>query len=76
MHRWAPCKRRIFIKKLAKLGFSMPEPGGRHFYMRHGNYTLTIPNNPEYSVPQLKRMVHEIEKIIGRTITIEEWEEL
>ncbi len=76
MHRWAPCKRRIFIKKLVKLGFSMPEPGGRHFYMRYGNHTLTIPNNSEYSVPQLKGMIRELEKIIGRTITIEEWEEL
>lgn len=76
MHRWTPCKRRIFIKKLVKLGFSTPEPGGRHFYMRYGNHTLTIPNNPEYSVPQLKRMIHELEKIIGRTITLEEWEEL
>lgn len=76
MPRWTPCKRRDFIKKLVKLGFSKPEPGGRHFYMRYGSYALTIPNNPEYSVQQLKMMIKELEKIIGKNITLEEWEEL
>ncbi|NJD51696.1 MAG: hypothetical protein FIB07_02395 [Candidatus Methanoperedens sp.] len=33
MPKWNPCKRRVFIKKLVKLGFNMPEPGGRHFYI-------------------------------------------
>jgi len=33
MAKWMPCKRRDFIKKLRKLGFEPPEPGGRHFYM-------------------------------------------
>ncbi len=42
-------KEEIFFKKLVKLGFGKPEPGGRHFYMRYGSYVLTIPNNPEYS---------------------------
>lgn len=57
-------KEEIFFKKLVKLGFGKPEPGGRHFYMRYGSYVLTIPNNPEYSVPQLKMMIKELEKII------------
>jgi len=35
MGKWKPCKRRDFIKKLKKLGFEAPEPGGRHFYMRY-----------------------------------------
>jgi hypothetical protein len=47
MGKWKPCKRRDFIKKLKKLGFGSPEPGGRHFYMRHGTYTLPLPNNKE-----------------------------
>ena len=51
MARWAPCKRIDFIRKLRALGFSQPEPGGRHFYMRYGEHTMTIPNNPEFSVP-------------------------
>lgn len=76
MPRWTPCKRRDFIKKLVKLGFSIPEPGGRHFYMRYGNNVLTIPNNPEYSVPQLKMMIRELENIIGGKISLEEWEKL
>jgi predicted RNA binding protein YcfA (HicA-like mRNA interferase family) len=71
-----PCKRRVFIKKLVKLGFNPPEPGGRHFYMRYDTKVLTIPSNDEYGVPQLKMMIKELEKLIGRTITLEEWEEL
>jgi hypothetical protein len=51
MGKWRPCKRRDFIKKLKKLGFASPEPGGRHFYMRLGTYTLTLPSNNEYSIP-------------------------
>lgn len=76
MPKWTPCKRRNFIKKLMKLGFSAPEPGGRHFYMRYGSNTLPIPNNPEYSVPRLKMMIRELERIIGRKISLEEWEGL
>lgn len=76
MPRWTPCKRRIFIKKLIKLGFNPPEPGGRHFYMRYGSNVLTIPGNEEYSVPQLRMMIKELENIIGRKITLEEWGEL
>ena len=76
MPKWNPCKRRIFIKKLVKLGFIGPEPGGRHFYMRYGTKTLTIPSNDEYSVPQLKMMIKEIEKLIGRMINLEKWDEL
>ena len=34
---------------------------------------LTIPSNPEYSVPQLKMMIREIENILDREITIDEW---
>jgi hypothetical protein len=76
MARWAPCKRRIFIRKLTRLGFSSPEPGGRHFYMRCGTRTLAIPSNPEYSVPQLKMLLKEVEHIIGKKISLEEWQDL
>ncbi len=76
MPKWKPCKRRIFIKKLTKLGFNPPEPGGRHFYMRYGDRVLTIPSNDEYSVPQLKMIIKELEKLLGRTISLEEWDEL
>jgi len=74
--KWRPYKRRDFIKKLKKLGFESPEPGGRHFYMRHGTYTLTLPNNNEYSVPQIKMLINEIENGIERKISIRDWENL
>ena len=73
MGKWKPCKRRDFIKKLKKLGFGPPEPGGRHFYMRYGTYTLTLPSNREYSVSQIKMLLNEIEQGIDRKIPIKEW---
>ena len=76
MGTWTPCKRRTFVKKLRRLGFSPPEPGGRHFYMRYGAHTLTIPNNPEYLVPQLKMLIREIEHILKRKIFLTEWDGL
>jgi hypothetical protein len=33
---------------------------------------LSIPSNTEYSIPQLRMMINEIEGILGRTITIEQ----
>ena len=74
MGKWRPCKRRDFIKKLKRLGFESPEPGGLHFYMRYGAYTLTLPNNKEYSVPQIKMLLSEIEQGINKKIPLEEWE--
>ena len=76
MGKWKPCKRRTFIKKLKRFGFESPEPGGRHFYMRYGTYTLTLPGNKEYSIPQLKMLLDEIEHGIGKKISLEEWENL
>jgi hypothetical protein len=76
MARWAPCKRRAFIAKLSRLGFTPPESDGRHFYIRYGTYTLAIPSNPEYSVPQLKMLLKEVEQILGREISASEWQSL
>jgi predicted RNA binding protein YcfA (HicA-like mRNA interferase family) len=76
MPKWKPCKRRDFIKKLKRLGFVSPEPGGNHFYMRYGSYTFTVPSNQEYSVPQLKTVLKEIEQGIKREITLGEWDHL
>jgi len=44
--------------------------------MRHGTYTLTLPNNPEYPVAQLRMLVKEVEHIIGREISLKEWQSL
>jgi predicted RNA binding protein YcfA (HicA-like mRNA interferase family) len=76
MGKWAPCKRKDFIRKLKKLGFESPEPGGKHFYMRYESFTFTVPNNIEYSVPQVKMLVKEIEFGIKRKIFLEEWKKL
>ncbi len=37
---------------------------------------MTIPNNPEFSVPQLMRLLQQVEKILGRKISAEEWQKL
>ena len=76
MAKWMPRKRRDFIKKLRKLGFEPPEPGGRHHYMRYGTYTLTLPSNKEYSVPQIKMLLNEIERGISKKISLQQWENL
>ena len=76
MGKWKPCKRRAFIKKLKKIGFESPEPGGRHFYMRFATYTLTLPNNKEYSVPQIKMLLNEIKYEKKKKISLEEWNNL
>jgi predicted RNA binding protein YcfA (HicA-like mRNA interferase family) len=74
--RLTPCKRRNFIKKLYKLGFDNPKSGTRHQFMVYQQYRLTIPSNSEYSVPQLRMMIREVETIIARQINIDEWNEL
>ncbi len=76
MARWAPCKRKTFTRKLIKLGFEPPEIGGRHAYMRYGTHTLAIPSNTEFSVPQLKILLREVENVLTRKISLNEWQEL
>ena len=76
MSRLIPCKRRDFIKKLRKLGFEKPQSGTRHEFMVYQHHRLTIPSNSEYSVPQLRMMIREVETIISRQISIDEWNEL
>ena len=76
MGKWAPCKRRDFIRKLKGIGFESPEPGGRHFYMRRGTFTLTLPSNMEYSIPQTRMLLKEVELGTKKKISLEEWEKL
>ncbi|NIM13525.1 MAG: type II toxin-antitoxin system HicA family toxin [Candidatus Aminicenantes bacterium] len=76
MSKWAPCKRRDFIRKLRKLDFEGPYSGTRHQFMIWGQHRLAIPSNAEYSVPQLKMMLLEVAGIIGREIPPAEWREL
>jgi hypothetical protein len=44
--------------------------------MRHGRYTLTLPANSEYSVAQLRMLLHEVEQGIGIEIDQESWGQL
>jgi hypothetical protein len=41
--------------------------------MIYQQHRLAIPSNAEYSVPQLRMMLREVEQIIGREISAEEW---
>jgi hypothetical protein len=61
---------------LQAIGFDPPESGAKHAYMRYGPFTLTLPSNDEYSVPQLKMLLKEIEPILGRKISLSEWDRL
>ena len=76
MSSWRPCKRRDFIRRLRKIGFVGPYSGIRHEFMVFEKHRLSIPSNAEYSVPQLKRMLSEVELILARAISLEEWEDL
>ena len=76
MGKWAPCKRRKFIKRLQQLGFDGPFSGTRHQFMLLENYRLAIPSNSEYSVPQLRFMLKEVEGILQREISPDEWNNL
>jgi hypothetical protein len=44
--------------------------------MTWSKHRLAIPSNSEYSVPQLRFMVREVEGILGHAISVEEWEAL
>ena len=44
--------------------------------MVYEQHRLAIPSNAEYSVPQLRMMLREVEEIIGRQILDEEWNRL
>ena len=76
MARWLPCKRRLFIRKLRLLGFISPYSFARHEFMTFEHHRLTILSNDEYSVPQLRMMLSEVESILNRSISLEEWLEL
>ncbi len=76
MSQWSPCKRRVFIHRLQALGFDGPYSGTRHQFMVYEQHRLAIPSNAEYSVAQLRMMIREVEKILGRKITPNQWNEL
>ena len=76
MSRWTPCKRSEFIRRLRKLGFDGPFSGTRHQFLVFGKKRLAVPSNVEYSVPQLRMLLHQVEGIVGQTVSLEKWEGL
>jgi hypothetical protein len=44
--------------------------------MEADTYTFTLPGNQEYSIPQVRTLLKEIEQGIGREIPLDEWERL
>ncbi|MFZ2630110.1 MAG: hypothetical protein WA081_08180 [Desulfosalsimonadaceae bacterium] len=76
MSRWHPCKRREFINRIRKLDFYGPYSGTRHQFMVYKEFRLAIPSNAEYPIAQIRMMINEIESILGRVITVDEWNTL
>ena len=76
MAGWRPLKRRDFIRKLRALGFEGPYSGTRHQFMIFGQHRQTIPTNSEYSVPQIRLLLRQVESILARPVALEEWNAL
>ena len=76
MNRWNPCSRREVIRRLRGLGFDGPFPGGDHSYMQFEGRRLTIPSNREYPVDQLRYVLRQAARALGRAIPVEEWNSL
>jgi len=76
MAAWRPLKRREFIRKLRALGFDGPYSGTQHQFLILRQHRQTIPTNSEYSVPQVRILLRQVESILGRAISLEEWDSL
>jgi len=44
--------------------------------MVYKQHRLAIPSNAEYSVPKLPMILREVEQIITRQISVEDWDHL
>lgn len=76
MAGWHPLKRREFIRRLRALGFNGPHRGTRHEFLVYRQKRQTIPSNPDFSLPQLKMMLRQVEAVLERKITADEWDQL
>ena len=76
MSRWKPCKRRDFIRRLRSMGFQGPWSGARHQFLVSRGHRMAVPSNEEFSVPQVRMLVGEVEAIIERNISADEWDSL
>ena len=64
------------IRKLRALGFDGPFSGTRHQFMVLGQHRQTIPTNSEYSVPQIRMLLRQVESILGRKVELSKWDSL
>lgn len=64
------------MRRLRVLGFDGPYAGGSHHFLVYRRHRLAIPSNAEYSMPQVRFMLREVEELLGRTIGLVEWERL
>jgi predicted RNA binding protein YcfA (HicA-like mRNA interferase family) len=64
-----PVSRRELVRKLKRLGFEGPFPGGKHQWMRRGGLRLTIPNPHGGAIdPRLIRRI-----LRQANIPLEDW---
>ena len=64
------------LEDLRALGFDGPYSGTRHQFMISGQHRQTIPTNSEYSVPQIRLLLRQVESILARPVALEEWNAL
>ena len=76
MAAWRPLKRREFVRKLRALGFDDPFSGTRHRFMVLKQHRQTISTNSEFSVPQIRMLLRQVESILERKLTLDEWDAL
>jgi hypothetical protein len=76
MSAWRPLKRREFIRRRRAVGFDGLYSGTRDQFMTFGAYRQTVSSNTEYSVPQLQMLLRQVEAILEREISVEDWEDL
>jgi predicted RNA binding protein YcfA (HicA-like mRNA interferase family) len=69
MPRLDPVARRELVRKLKRLGFEGPFPGGKHLWMRRGGLRLTIPNPHRGAIDP--GLVRRILRQAG--ISLEQW---
>ena len=64
------------MRRLRALGFDGPFSGTRHQFMVSGQHRQTVPTNSEYSVPQIRMLLRHVESILGRPVSLDEWNSL
>jgi hypothetical protein len=61
---------------LRNLGFDGPFSGTRHQFMTYSQKRLAIPSYDEYTVPQLRMVIREVDAIMNRGISEDDWNRL